>query len=343
MSVEKIASGEYSGGRGITVRAIRLASFLIVFGSSPCFAHHGVAAHYDATKPVRLEGVVARFEFINPHSFLYVDVVNAAGNVETWSCEMASRTVLSRNGVTPDLFVPGAKITVDGDAARHNATGCQVRTAYFAGGATLQATSLFGPTRAAATEIPAEPQSIVGVWTMKRFLVLRSFGALTAAGERAHAAFDPIKDDPAIHCDPGGPVRFWINVNEPFEIKHEQDRVVVDNRFMDSQRVVHLNVAAPADAPRGTMGYSTGRFEGDALVVSTDHFVAGALEPRSGILHTENMKLAERLEVNDVGELEITLTIDDPTFFVEPFTLKEVFVRSRRDPLPYDCKPGYRQ
>ena len=325
------------------MRAIRLASLLIVLGGSPCFAHHGVAPHYDATKPVRLEGVVARFEFINPHSFLYIDVVNAAGTGETWSCEMASRTVLSRNGVTPDTFRPAAKITIDGDAARHKATGCQVRTAYFADGSILRATSFYGPTLAAATEIPAEPQSIAGVWTMKRFLAPRSFGTLTAAGERARAAFDPIKDDPAIHCDPGGPVRFWINVNEPFEIKREQDRVVVDNRFMDSQRLVHLNAEAPANVPRGTMGYSTGSFEGDALVVRTDHFTAGAIEPRGGILHTENLKLDERLEVNDFGELEISMTIEDPAFFVAPFTLKEVFVRSRRDPLPYDCKPGYQQ
>jgi hypothetical protein len=152
-----------------------------------------------------------------------------------------------------------------------------------------------------------------------------------------------VEDDPAIHCDPGGPVRFWINVNEPFEIKREQGRVVVDNRFMDSRRIVHLDAAAPADAPRGTMGHSTGRFEDDALVVSTDHFVAGTIEPRRSIMHTEDMKLTERVEVNDEGELEITMTIEDPAFFTEPFTLQELFVRSRLDPEPYNCKPGYQQ
>ena len=47
---------------------------------------------------------------------------------------MASRSVLSRNGLTAERFAPGAKITVDGDAARHKATGCQVRTAHFADG-----------------------------------------------------------------------------------------------------------------------------------------------------------------------------------------------------------------
>jgi hypothetical protein len=112
---------------------------------------------------------------------------------------------------------------------------------------------------------------------------------------------------------------------------------------MDSQRVVHLNGAAPAVAPRGTMGYSTGRFEGEALVVKTDHFVAGAIEPRRSIMHSANLKLTERLEVNADGELQITLTIDDPAFSKEPYTQKELFVRSRWDPEPFNCKPGYQQ
>ena len=324
------------------MQAGRTALLALVL-STPCFAHHGVAPHYDASKSVHLEGVVAKFDFINPHSFVYVDVVDAAGNTQTWSCEMASRSVLSRNGLTAERFEPGAKITIDGDAARHKATGCQVRTAHFADGTTLRDTTLYAPTYASDADFPADRQSIVGVWTMKRFLAPREYGVPTEAGKRANAAFDPIEDDPAIDCDPGSPVRFWINVNEPFEIKREQDRVVIDHRFMDSRRVVHLNEEPPADAPRGTMGYSTGRFEGDALVVTTEHFVAGAIEPRRAILHTENLKLTERLEVNAEGELEITMTIDDPAFFERPFTIKEAFVRSPWDPEPYNCKPGYQQ
>jgi hypothetical protein len=138
-------------------------------------------------------------------------------------------------------------------------------------------------------------------------------------------------------------VRFWINVNEPFEIKREADRVVINHRFMDSQRIVHLSGVAPADTPRTAIGYSTGRFEGDALIVTTDHFVAGAIEPRRAVLHTENLKLTERLEVNEAGELGITFTINDPGFFEEPFTFTEPFVRSRWDPEPFNCKPGYQQ
>jgi hypothetical protein len=311
----------------------------------PRFAHHGVAPHYDTSKLVTLEGVVSRFEFINPHAFVYIEVADVAGKKQVWSCEMASRSVLSRNGLTAESFKLGEPITIDGVAARHNPTGCALRVAHFADGRTLESTALFAPTIAPDADAAADPTSIVGVWTMKRFAVSTYEGQLTAAGEKARAAFDPLEDDPAIYCDPASPVRFWVNVNEPFEIKRGGDTVLVDHRFMDSRRVVHLDEQLPGpDVARSTMGYSTGRFEGKTLVVTTTHFVAATLEPRFGVLHTQDLKLTERLAVNPAtGDLEITWVIDDPAYFKEPVTQTERFVRSPRDPEPYACKPGYQQ
>jgi Family of unknown function (DUF6152) len=321
----------------------RLAIVSLVL-SLPTYAHHGVAPHYDDSKTVTIEGVVSRFEFINPHSFVYIDTVDSAGTKQTWSCEMASRTVLSRNGLGADSFKPGEPIKIEGSAARHNPTGCAFRVAYFPDGHILKSTELFAPTRAPLTDT-TDPSTIIGVWTMKRFAVSRYIGQLTAEGERKRAEFDPIKHDPAIYCDPASPVRFWVNVNEPFEIRVVGDTARIEHRFMDYTRVVHLDERPPpADLARSTMGYTTGHFEGKALVMKTDHFVAATLEPRYGVLHTENLKLSERLEVNtQTGDLEITWVIDDPAYFKEPVTQKELFVRSPRDPEPYACKPGYQQ
>jgi hypothetical protein len=139
-------------------------------------------------------------------------------------------------------------------------------------------------------------------------------------------------------------VRFWITVNEPFEIRRDGDNIIVDHQFMDSRRVIHLAPAAPAGTPRSSLGYSTGRFDGDALVVTTTLFTAGALEPRYGVVHTEDLELTERLEVNaETHELEIAWTIDDPVIFKGPHTQKEIFVRTERWTQPYNCKPGYQQ
>lgn len=311
----------------------------------PAHAHHGVAPHYDDSKQVTIDGTVSEFQFINPHSFVYLRVVGADGREAVWHCEMASRSVLARNGLTELSFAPGKHVQITGSQARQNPTGCAVREALFDDGSVLRSSTLFSATPATTAVPVSQNGSIDGVWAMKRFAVSRYIGALTDEGERLRAAFDPIKDDPAIYCDPASPVRFWVNVNEPFEITREAGAVVVEHQFMDSRRVIHLDrTAPPPSTARSTMGYSTGRFDGAALVIETTNFIAGALEPRFGVMHSAELKLTERVAVNDAThELEITWTIDDPVVFKAPHTQKELFVRTERWREPYNCKPGYQQ
>jgi len=326
----------------LVIRNRRLA-VLLVLAAGALPAHHGVAPHYDDSRRVQVEGTVEKFDFINPHAFVYVNVTDDDGTTNVWQCELASASVLARNGLSAETFGVGDFVRIEGAAGRRNPYGCAVRVARFADGSVLDSTTLFGPTQTGAAV--TEPQSIVGTWTMKRFAVSRYEGVMTEAGEAARAAFDPITDDPGIFCDPASPVRLWINVNEPFELRREPDRVVIEHRYLDAVRVIHLDHdEPPAGTPRSTMGYSAGYFDGDVLVVRTGHFLAGAIEPRYGVMHTEDLVLTERLEVDpDTGDLAITWTIDDPAFFREPFTQRELYVRSARDPSPYDCKPGYQQ
>jgi len=322
----------------------RIAALAVAL-APPAFAHHGVAPHYDDARQVTIEGSVAEFQFINPHAFVYLRVVGDDGKEAIWHCELASRSVLARNGLTAERFAPGTQVKITGSQARHNPTGCALREAFFADGSVLRSSTLFGATLT-TTAVPVERSiSIDGVWAMKRFAVSRYTGVLTDEGERRRAAFDPIKDDPAIYCDPASPIRFWVTVNEPFEIRREGSSVVVDHQFMDTRRVIHLDqTAAPAGTQPSTMGYSTGHFDGETLVVTTASFVAATLEPRYGVMHTSDLKLVERLAVNpETRELEITWTIDDPVIFKEPHTQKEIFVRTEQTREPYDCKPGYQQ
>ena len=76
----------------------------------PAHAHHGVAPHYDDSKQVTIDGTVSEFQFINPHSFVYLRVVGADGREAVWHCEMASRSVLARNGLTEQSFAPGKHV-----------------------------------------------------------------------------------------------------------------------------------------------------------------------------------------------------------------------------------------
>src|SRR5262245_63168675 len=71
------------------------------------YAHHG-AGLYDVRKNVELDGKLTRLDFVNPHSYVYFDVVSADGKVTAMKCEMRSATTLRRSGWSPDMFKPGA-------------------------------------------------------------------------------------------------------------------------------------------------------------------------------------------------------------------------------------------
>ena len=89
-------------------------------------AHHG-AGLYDPRKNLELEGKLTRLAFVNPHSYVYFDVVGKDGKVIAMKCEMRSATTLRRSGWSPDMFVPGAIIKVTGHPHRQDPTACTWR------------------------------------------------------------------------------------------------------------------------------------------------------------------------------------------------------------------------
>jgi hypothetical protein len=78
---------------------------------SALLAHHSPAV-FDQTKEVELSGIVTEFTWSNPHSWIHLDVANAAGGVESWSVEMNPPTFLVRGGWKSNTVKPGDRVTV---------------------------------------------------------------------------------------------------------------------------------------------------------------------------------------------------------------------------------------
>ena len=100
---------------------IRLAAFLgMAFAASvlPVAAHHSFAAEYDASKAIRITGVISKVEWTNPHSYLYVDVKDDQGNLVTWTCEGGAPNTLSRRGFRKNDIKLGDTTTIDGYRAK---------------------------------------------------------------------------------------------------------------------------------------------------------------------------------------------------------------------------------
>ncbi len=84
----------------------------------PVSAHHSFAAEFDASKAVRITGVISKVEWTNPHSYIYVDVKDDRGDMATWACEGGAPNALSRRGFRHNDMKLGDAITIDGYSAK---------------------------------------------------------------------------------------------------------------------------------------------------------------------------------------------------------------------------------
>ncbi len=98
----------------ISAHIVGAALLLSAVGPPPAWAHHAFAAEFDAKKPVHLEGVLAKVELINPHTWIHVDVKGPDGKVTRWMIEAGSPNVLLRRGFTKTTIAPGTTVVVDG-------------------------------------------------------------------------------------------------------------------------------------------------------------------------------------------------------------------------------------
>jgi hypothetical protein len=91
-----------------------IAAATLGLGASPSQAHHAFAAEFDAAKPVKVTGTVTKLRFVNPHSWIFIDVKNADGTVTNWGFEFGTPASLDNAGLTKQDFRPGVVITLAG-------------------------------------------------------------------------------------------------------------------------------------------------------------------------------------------------------------------------------------
>ena len=95
-----------------------IALVCLGLGRSALLAHHSFAAEFDSTKPVTLKGTVSQMKWVNPHSWLYIDVKDANGKVTNWACEFGLPQALYRRGWRPKDLPVGLEVTITGWRAK---------------------------------------------------------------------------------------------------------------------------------------------------------------------------------------------------------------------------------
>jgi hypothetical protein len=110
------------------------AGAALLLAAAPVRAHHAFAAEFDAAKPIKVRGAVAKWELTNPHSWIHIDVKGADGKVVTWMIEGASPNNLYRLGLSKESLPVGTEIVVEGYQAKDGSTKAVGRNIVFADG-----------------------------------------------------------------------------------------------------------------------------------------------------------------------------------------------------------------
>jgi len=113
------------------------AVFAVAAAAVPVIAHHSFAAEFDAKKPVKLRGTVTKMEWINPHSWIHIDVKTPDGKVEQWMVEGGAPNALLRRGWNKNSLLPGTEILVEGFQAKDGAMRANGRDITFPDGKKL--------------------------------------------------------------------------------------------------------------------------------------------------------------------------------------------------------------
>jgi len=108
--------------------ALLAAVFGVFLAVTPLAAHHSFSAEYDSKKSVTLKGTVTKVEWMNPHVYFYIDVMDDSGNINNWSLEMGPPNGLERSGWTRNTMKVGDEVIVEGTLAKDGSKQANARS-----------------------------------------------------------------------------------------------------------------------------------------------------------------------------------------------------------------------
>lgn len=330
-------------------------------------SHHSYT-EYDDTQMVEIEGKLVAVAWQNPHARIRLEVVGVSG-VATWDIESSPLNYLRRMQVPLELYPLGATVKVAGWPSKRSGTrmyGTNLRSSEGEESVLWRAQPRWGNAahgyRPSSTPVPdtsaSVPDTMFHVWVSSANDTDRNNGtnrnrwfsvnkdsegreteaalALTEVALEAATRFNPAEETTAVGCAPKG-MPYLMSNPAPIEFVDRDDVILLRFEEYDAVRTIHMTADAD-DPPKTLLGYSTGRWEGDALVVDTSRITGPYLNNR-GVPLGADVRLVERFTLSaDHRRLDYELTAIDPEMLLAPGRLRRSWVwRPGEQVLPFNC------
>lgn len=297
--------------------AILVLAAAVPFGA-PAYAHHSQAM-FDQSQEILIEGTVARFDWVNPHMYLFVETVGPDGEPAVVEGEGLAITQAVVDGLDREALQPGTPVVMRANPNR-GGWGKQVRI--------LDVTTEDGETHpfyAASTEdrTLTRADSLEGQWAPSRQAVGAAFGAMARwpVTPEGRAAQQELAADGLCLVEP---VPFLAVLDEMRSIEIGEDEVVMhfDNSGDHAMRTIHMGAEHPADVQASRHGHAIGWWEEDTLVIDTIAFEPNPSGLGDNVPSSPGKHTVERLTLtNDRRRLRYEITVEDPVYLEEPATL----------------------
>jgi hypothetical protein len=326
-----------------------------VLAAAACFvpaahAHHSTAAVYSRDGAlIEAEGVITKVAWVNPHVRLEMRGTGADGVERLWKIESNSVSIISRFGLTAELVAAGTRVKVAGNGGRQADDVLWLTNMLLPNGKEI----LFGAgiqprwsqqtigsdTRGAVTA-DTERLGIFRVWTNATSppAFWGSNLPLTPSAAATRAAFDPIADDPTKNCAPKG-MPYVMEQPYPIELVKDGDDILLRLEEYDTVRRIKMSGGAASSGAATILGDSRGRWDGEALVVTTTN-IGYRWFNNTGIPLGPGAAFEERFTLNvDGSRLNYALTVTDSATFTAPVTLRKSWEwRPGEQVKPYQCR-----
>lgn len=320
----------------------------------PVSAHHSFAAEYDADQHGTLRGEIVDVQFVNPHVRYRIRAELDDGSIEEWELQTHNVRTMVRMGWTAETIEVGDRIEVSGALGRDRVRKLSMDSVVLADGtrfdprggevADAYTTSEINadPNRSYGVVANAYPVDITGLWdnTYRFRLTVDDLEPKpTPFTPEGRAAFEANANwrDPSKSCRSGGLPRLFGSPTN-MEILDVGDYYLITQANRPRRIWMDGRTAPPAGSALSPMGFSTGRWEGEVLVIETTHLEPGWLDGSGLPMSGEGTRVVETYTIGaDRLSMERRMTIHDP-YYTEP--LVRMRGSARNDDLQWVLDPG---